>query len=109
MKLLITIVSDEDSEGLIDELTVKKIGVTKLATTGGFLKAGNTTLLVGVDEINVDKVVEIVRNTCKTREEIMVTPSPLIDSTEIYAQYPINITVGGATIFVIDVDQFIQV
>ena len=50
MKLVIAIVEDEDSMDLIDALTDGKYRVTKLATTGGFLKSGNTTLMVGVEE-----------------------------------------------------------
>ncbi|MGL4847644.1 MAG: cyclic-di-AMP receptor [Clostridium sp.] len=108
MKLVITIVSDDDSELLMDKLTENEFRVTKLATTGGFLKSGNTTLLIGVAKSEIDRVMGIIKDTCKKREEIMVTPAPIIDSTEIYTPYPINVTVGGATIFVVDVDQFIQ-
>ncbi|MGL4875776.1 MAG: cyclic-di-AMP receptor [Clostridium sp.] len=109
MKLLITIISDDDSEVLVDKLTEQKFKVTKLATTGGFLKSGNTTLLIGLSESEKDKAIEIIKNTCEKREEIIVTPAPVVDNTEIYPQYPINITVGGATIFVVDVDQYIQI
>ena len=50
MKLLVAIVQDADVNPLVDELTEKKFRLTRLSTTGGFLKAGNTTLLIGVED-----------------------------------------------------------
>lgn len=110
MKLIISIVDDEDSTDLIEELTEGNYRVTKLATTGGFLKSGNTTLITGVDESQVDNVIEIIKNICKKRKELLVTPTTLNGSESSYIhQYPVQINVGGATIFVIDVDQFIKI
>ena len=54
MKLIIAIVQDEDASRLISNLMNEGYGVTKLATTGGFLRAGNTTLLIGVDDADTD-------------------------------------------------------
>ena len=106
MKLVIAIVEDEDSMDLIDALTDGKYRVTKLATTGGFLKSGNTTLMVGVEEEKVKGVIDI----CKKRKEILATPTTLSGGESAYMQqYPVQINVGGATVFVIDVDQFIKI
>ncbi|NMR89560.1 hypothetical protein HKB06_27860, partial [Vibrio parahaemolyticus] len=68
MKLIIAIVQDQDAPGLIEELMDKDFRVTKLASTGGFLKAGNTTLLSGVEDDKVDEILKIIEDNCKTRE-----------------------------------------
>ncbi len=108
MKLVIAIVHDEDAAQLVEKLNENHFRVTKLASTGGFLKAGNTTLLIGVEEIKVDKVLEIIKSVCKTRQEI--TPaSTLIGGAGGYMSMPLEVTVGGATVFVIDVEKYMKV
>lgn len=91
MKLLIAIVQDADTQRLVKELMSKKHRVTKLASTGGFLKAGNTTLLIGVEEEKVDEVLNTIEGICKSRE----------------AKQGVN--VGGATVFLMDIDKFKRV
>jgi uncharacterized protein YaaQ len=85
-------------------------GVTKLATTGGFLKAGNTTLLLGVDDSRVEEAIHVVESVCKSRKQISTTTTTItgISHSE-YPTYPIEVTVGGATVFVLTVDQFLKV
>ncbi|HPP30935.1 MAG TPA: cyclic-di-AMP receptor, partial [Soehngenia sp.] len=68
MKLIIAIVQDQDAPSLIEELMDKDFRVTKLASTGGFLKSGNTTLLSGVEDEKVDEALKIIEDNCKTRE-----------------------------------------
>ena len=110
MKLIIAIVQDEDASDVIDALTEENYRVTKLATTGGFLKSGNTTLMVGIEEEKVQGVIDVIRELCKKRKETLITPTTLSGNEVGYMQqYPVQINVGGATIFVIDVDQFIKI
>lgn len=109
MKMVIAIVQDDDSLDLIDTLTDKNFRVTKLATTGGFLKSGNTTLLIGVEKEKIDEVMGLIKDVCEKRTEVVASPSPLTGTPGLYMQYPIEVEVGGATIFVIDVDQFIRI
>lgn len=108
MKMVIAIVQDDDAIDLVETLTEKKFGVTKLATTGGFLKSGNTTLMIGVEDDKVDEVIDIVKGICEKRKEVVVS-SPFSGSSEMYMQYPVQVEVGGATVFVIDVDKFIRI
>ena len=75
MKMIVAIVQDEDSSRLISALMNDGFGVTKLATTGGFLRAGNTTLLVGVDDNRFDTAMGIIEQVCKCRKQ--VSPSPI--------------------------------
>jgi len=109
MKLIIAIVQDEDSSRLLSSLMQHGVGVTKLATTGGFLKAGNTTLLIGVDEERLDETVRVIESVCKSRKQLTSTStSPSGMSASTYAPFPVEVTVGGATLFVLSVDQFLK-
>lgn len=108
MKLIIAIVHDEDVHPLLEDLTTHRFRVTKLATTGGFLRAGNTTLLVGVEDEQVDKVIEIIKDNCESREQIATPPTPVAGATGVFIPYPIEVKVGGATVFVVDVEKYIK-
>lgn len=109
MKLVISIVQDEDAPKLVDRLMKEGFGVTKLASTGGFLRAGNTTLLIGVEKAKVDYVIEIISDLCQMRTQLTTSPAPTTWSSGVYMPYPVEVQVGGATIFVLDVDQFQKV
>ncbi len=109
MKLIIAIVQDEDASRLVSNLMNEGYGVTKLATTGGFLRAGNTTLLVGVDDDKFDGAMAVIEKVCKSRKQIATSPSPVAGTTGVYVPYPIEVMVGGATIFVLNVEQFIKI
>lgn len=106
MKLIIAIVHDDDASELISALTESSYGVTKLATTGGFLKSGNTTLMIGVEEEKLDEVLDIIRDVSKERRGMISPPSPVMGATGVYVPSPVEITIGGATVFVLDVDKF---
>lgn len=108
MKLIVAIVQDQDIPSLVDDLTEKEFRVTKLASTGGFLKSGNTTLLIGVEDEKIDEVIGIIEDNCKTRE---ITTSLLTVSMpgDTYIPYPLEVKVGGATLFILDVEQFIKI
>ena len=103
MKLVLAIVNKDDSSSVASSLTKGGFSVTKLATTGGFLMAGNTTFLVGVDDSRVDEVLEIVEKQSKKRSQMM--PSDTYGNTS-YASYPIEVTVGGATVLVLNVERY---
>ena len=110
MKLIIAIVQDEDSSRLLTGLMNKGFGVTKLATTGGFLKAGNTTLLIGVEDERVQEAIEAIESVCKSRKQLTAAHTSVSGvSTGGYVPFPVEVTVGGATLFVLSVDQFMKV
>lgn len=108
MKLIIAIVQDEDSQKFVGEMMKNNFSVTKLATTGGFLRIGNTTMMIGVDEARVDEALAIIERVCKSRKQVVTSPSPMAGTTGVYIPYPVEVTVGGATVFVLDVEQFIK-
>lgn len=109
MKLVISIVQDQDSADLVDVLMDNGYRVTKLATTGGFLKSGNTTLMMGVDDDKIDHVMGLIEEVCKTRKQMVTSPPPAAGSTSVYMTYPVEVRIGGATIFVVDVDRFAKI
>ena len=110
MKLIIAIVQDEDSGRLLSCLMEKGFGVTKLATTGGFLKAGNTTLLIGVEDERVSGAIQEIERVCKSRKQLTSTTTAASGITSGgYVSFPVEVTVGGATLFVLSVDQFLKV
>ena len=107
MKLIIAIVNRDDSTDLIHRLSKEGFMSTRLSTTGGFLRAGNITLLIGTDDAKVPQVIEIMRECCSRREEI-VPGSAGSYNEHYFASMPVEVTVGGATVFVVDVEQFIK-
>ena len=109
MKLIIAIVQDEDSSRLVSNLMSEGFSVTKLATTGGFLRSGNTTLLLGIDDSKFDSAMKIIERVCKSRKQIATSPSPISGTTGVYVPYPVEVMVGGATIFVLNVEQFVKI
>lgn len=108
MKLILAIVNDEDANKVLSELNRGGFSVTKLATTGGFLRAGNVTMIIGTDEDKVDDAIKIISEKSHRRKQIATSPMP-IGATGAYTPYPIEIEVGGATIFVVDVERFEKV
>lgn len=109
MKLIIAIVQDEDTSRLINKLMESGFSATKLATTGGFLKAGNTTLLIGVDDERVSAAIAVIEKVCKSRRQMTpVTTSQTGASGGGYSPYPVEVTVGGATVFILSVEQFVK-
>ncbi len=103
MKLIIAIVQSEDAKRLQAAFVDNNVGATKLASTGGFLREGNTTFLIGVEDEDVDGVLKLIEEHSQTREE---TINPGISFEQPIE--PVNITVGGATVFVLPVDQFLH-
>lgn len=104
MKLILAIVSNDDSSSVSSALNKENFQVTRLATTGGFLRAGNTTLIIGCEEDLVEKCLEIIGREGKKRTEVV--PSTASYDIGRYASFPVEVQVGGATVFVIDVEQF---
>ncbi len=106
MKLVIAIVQDEDAGNLIDALVDAGFGATRINTAGGFLRRGNATVLVGVQEENLNEVLVIIRRNCITRMQYINPMPPAMEPGEFYMPYPVEVQVGGAVVFVLDVDRF---
>ncbi|MGM9967264.1 MULTISPECIES: cyclic-di-AMP receptor [unclassified Rummeliibacillus] len=106
MKLVVAVVQDQDSNRLSNALTKNNFRATKLASTGGFLRSGNTTFLIGTEDSLVQKVLDIIRDNCRSREQMVAPISPMGGNADAYIPYPVEVEVGGATVFVLPIDQF---
>jgi uncharacterized protein YaaQ len=106
MKLLLTIVQDADANKLQKALIENGFDSTKLASTGGFLREGNTTLIIGVDDHRLARVRAIIEETCRERTKMMKPNIAISDLQEVYSVQPMEVSVGGAVVFVVDVEQF---
>jgi uncharacterized protein YaaQ len=102
------IIQDHDTNRLLSLLMKKGYRATKLASTGGFLREGNTTLLIGVDIAKVDEVIDIIRETCAAREQLVTSFTSLIGTGEEQGLFPLEIPLGGATVFVLDVERYVK-
>ncbi len=109
MKLVVAVVQDKDAVRLLESLVEKGFRATKLASTGGFLKEGNTTLLLGVEDNQVNEVVSVVKKTCRSREQLVTPLTPVGGPVDSYVPYPVEVLVGGAAIFVLNVERFDRV
>jgi uncharacterized protein YaaQ len=104
MKMIFAIVNNDDAGDVMKTLTKERIPVTKLASTGGFLMKGNTTFISGVEDDMVEKTITLIKEHSKRRTQIM--PIDYDHYNPGLGAYPVEITIGGATIFVVDVEKF---
>jgi uncharacterized protein YaaQ len=106
MKLVTAIVHNEDAATLVDALLEREFRATRLHSSGGFLKQGNATILVGVEEDQVDDVLGIISANCHSRKQFVNPMPPIMEPGEFYMPYPVEVEVGGATVFVLPVERF---
>jgi len=106
MKLVVAVVQDEDIEALTTELVDQDFRFTKVSTSGSFLRMGNTSLLIGVDDQRVSEVMGILKRTCQRRTQIAVPYSPALEPGLLYMPENFEVEVGGAIVFVANVSRF---
>ena len=106
MKLVVAVVHNEDAGALVDALLDKEFRATRLHSSGGFLKQSNATILLGVEEAEVDEVISIVRENCTSRTQTVNPMPPIMEPGEFFMPYPLEVEVGGATVFVVPVERF---
>ncbi len=105
IKLVLAVVQEKDAGRLIDALTEAEVQATMLASTGGFLREGNATILTGVEDHQVDVVLGVIQRVCKRREQLMTPIPPVVEPVDSYVTYPVKVEVGGAIVFVLDVER----
>lgn len=106
MKLLLTIVQDTDAPRLQAALAEHGLQSTTLASTGGFLREGNTTVIIGVADTEVEQVKAVIRGTCSERTRMTPAAPPLHAIEGVFASQPMEVPVGGAIVFVLAVEAF---
>lgn len=106
MKLVIAVVQDKDSNRLSNALVKEGFRATKLASTGGFLRAGNTTFMIGIEDGRINEVFEVIKANCKVRDQLVTPVSPMGGTADSYIPFPVEVQVGGAAVFVLPVEKF---
>ncbi|MDR2571336.1 MAG: cyclic-di-AMP receptor [Oscillospiraceae bacterium] len=107
MKMILAVIDKDDSSGVISNLSKEGFRVTTLSTTGGFLRAGNVTILVGVEDEKTQDVISIIKEHSRSRSRQM--PALTGNEASFIAPMAVEVSVGGATIFVMNVEQFEKV
>jgi uncharacterized protein YaaQ len=106
VKLVVAIVHSEDAGLLVDALLEHEFRATRLHSSGGFLKQTNATVMFGVEDTQVEDVMAIVRATCTSRTQVVNPMPPIMEPGEFFMPYPLEVEVGGATVFVLPVERF---
>jgi len=109
MKLVITIVHERDRNRVSEALLQAGHKFTKIATTGGFLRDGNVTLLIGVEDDLLDEVLNIIQESCRSREQFVSLPPPDVMPAGTFIPNPVKVEVGGAVTFVMNIERFERV
>ncbi len=106
MKLVTAIVHSEDAATLVDALLEREFRATRFNSSGGFLKQGNATIVLGVEDQQVEEVLGIISDNCHSRKQFVNPMPPIMEPGEFYMPYPVEVEVGGATVFVQPVERF---
>lgn len=102
---MVAIVHNEDAGALVDALLEREYRATRLHSSGGFLKQSNATIIVGVDDDRIEDVLGIVRDNCHARNQVINPMPPIMEPGEFFMPYPLEVEVGGATVFVVPVER----
>ena len=100
------VVQGEDAGQTVAALSGAGFSVTKLASSGGFLQQGNQTLMIGIENDKVEQVVTLIRENCRERSRYLTPMPPMVEPGEFFMPYPVEVQVGGATVFVLNVESF---
>jgi len=106
LKLAISIVHNRDKGRISDELVKAGYKFTVVGSTGGFLKEGSSTFLIGVEEPELQALLAIIEQNCKAREQLVNVSTFEPTPPGGFIPTPIKVPVGGSVVFVIDVEQF---
>ena len=106
MKLLIAIIQEQDMDKLSKVLAKANIFATLLQSQGTFLKQKNITVLMAFEENNIDNVLKIFKKCCVAKKELLSAPPVSSLPGEFITPGPTEITVGGATIMILDINKF---
>ena len=106
MKLIMAIVNTDDSRGLLDRLLRRGFSATVISTTGGFLRECNATIFIGTEDHKTDECLSIINESCHTRTQYVTPLPPVMEPGELQIPTPVEVQVGGATVFVMNVERF---
>lgn len=106
--LVMAVVQDADVPKLTRALAAAGLDATRLASSGGFLREGNTTLMIGVPRARLEELKERIASNCRKRTRMMSPAIPLAEQSEGLAAEPVEVEVGGAVLFVLGVQEFVK-
>jgi uncharacterized protein YaaQ len=106
LKLVVAVVQGEDAQRTSEALTSAGYASTRITSSGGFLQQGNVTFLIGVEDTRVNDAVQVIRDNCRERSRYLTPMAPVPEPGELFMPYPVEVQVGGATVFVVPVDSF---
>lgn len=106
MKLIVAVIHDRDQKRTGDALRGAGFRFTKIGSTGGFLREGNVTMLIGAEEAELDAVLTILNESSRTREQYVNVLPPEATPVGTFLSSPVKVQVGGAIAFVLDVERF---
>ena len=104
MKMVLAVIDKDDAHDVISNLSKAGFSITRLSTTGGFLRSGNVTILVGVEDEKTSDVIGIIKEHSRSRSQQI--PTIIGNEASYLSPMPVEVSVGGATIFVMNVEQF---
>ena len=105
MKLVLAVINEKDRQAVMDALVDAGIHFTEIASTGGFLREGNSTLLLGAEPGQVETVLRIIGEHASTREQYVNVVPPTVEPTGATIPSPIELKVGGAVVFIVNVER----
>jgi uncharacterized protein YaaQ len=106
VKLVLAIVHSEDAGTVINALLERQHRATRFQSSGGLLRQANVTIVVGAEDDRVEDVLEVIRETCRSRTQLVNPIPPVLEPAEFLMPYPFEVEVGGATVFVLPVERF---
>lgn len=106
MKLVVAIIANDDANKIQRILVEENFMSTRLATTSGYLRARNATFIIGTTEEKLSKLLEIIELNSKKR--VQTVPNTIVNEFGTLSALPVRVEVGGATIFVLEVAQFLK-
>jgi len=109
VKLVIAIVQAEDADRLVSELVDEGFRVTRIASSGALLRRENVSLLLGVDDRDVQRVLSIIRRTCRRRKEVVIPYAPAMEPGLLWMPENFEVEIGGATVFVLPVERMVRI
>jgi uncharacterized protein YaaQ len=106
MKAVVAVVQGQDTIKLGNALRQKGIPFTTVDSTGGFLRERNSTFMMGTSDDELQRVLDVISANCHTRSEYVSSYPSAFDPAEFYMPRPIEVQVGGASVWVLDVEYF---
>ena len=107
--MIMAVINNDDARNLLDRLTRRGFSATVTSSTGGYLRISNTTVFCGVEDDQVENVMEIIRESCPDRVQYVTPLPPVMEPGEVHIPTPVEKHLGGATVFVLHVDHFEEI